>query len=547
MLAEHQLSAVSSLASIIERYGGALLADAPGTGKTYVAVALALQHVERGATVEIVAPPSLLAQWRTTLDEFGVEAKLFSHDRLAHEPHLPKPSARLLIVDEAHAFRNPATRRYDALARRSIGARVLLITATPLCNRATELQALLALIACDDALAASGVPSIEVMFERKDYGFISLALSRLMVRRGREVVPPALQFGALRKHRVEYSLASFADVIRAVGQLSFPLLPQPALLRRVMLYRLQSSLDALRESLGRQLRFYERALDALRCGRTLTRRDYARIFRREAAEAASQQVLFWDLFVDAPGAADAVELEAEIERLVALQSLTVGLESAKITRVRAIVAEAEGPVLVFTNAIATARALERELRSIAPVALATGSARTDATRAIEAFTSGRVDVLVATDLVSEGLNLQRAAVVVHYDLPWNPVRLDQRNGRAHRIGQRRSAVEAYYFVPDPDLCGVHEIALRKTRLRARIDSTAASAAPNSRPTLRPRLRLQEPQIRLVAAAARAGFDLSAINLRRRRIGLERMMAELAGELLTAAKIRDLQQLIATEP
>ena len=62
-------------------------------------------------------------------------------------------------------------------------------------------------------------------------------------------------------------------------------------------------------------------------------------------------------------------------------------------------------------------------------------------------TGGGLDVLVATDVASEGLDLQAAGVVVHYDLPWSPVRLDQRNGRIHRIGQKREQVRAIYFVP----------------------------------------------------------------------------------------------------
>ena len=204
-------------------------------------------------------------------------------------------------------------------------------------------------------------------------------------------------------------------------------------------------------------------------------------------------------------------------------------------------------MLVFTNAIATARSLARELRSVAPVAVACGTGGDEAVRAIDAFTSGRVDVLVATDLVSEGLNLQRAAVVVHYDLPWNPVRLEQRNGRAHRIGQRRSVVEAYYFVPQPDLCRVRDIALRKTRLRARIDSTPAAPLLSHRSTMRPRLRREEPQMNLSSSAVRMGLELSPLLCRRYRAGLERLIAELSGEVLTPGKVRDLERLIAAEP
>ena len=58
----------------------------------------------------------------------------------------------------------------------------------------------------------------------------------------------------------------------------------------------------------------------------------------------------------------------------------------------------------------------------------------------------RVRVLVATDAASEGLNLQRTArYLLHYDLPWNPSRLEQRNGRLDRYGQGRD-VTVHYFL-----------------------------------------------------------------------------------------------------
>src|SRR5262249_38430224 len=54
----------------------------------------------------------------------------------------------------------------------------------------------------------------------------------------------------------------------------------------------------------------------------------------------------------------------------------------------------------------------------------------------EAFTHDKgVEILVATDAAGEGINLQRAHLMVNYDLPWNPNRLEQRFGRIHRIGQ----------------------------------------------------------------------------------------------------------------
>jgi hypothetical protein len=59
----------------------------------------------------------------------------------------------------------------------------------------------------------------------------------------------------------------------------------------------------------------------------------------------------------------------------------------------------------------------------------------------------RIDLLITTDVLSEGLNLQNASVVVHLDYPWNPARLDQRVGRVRRLGSRHEVVTVYALAP----------------------------------------------------------------------------------------------------
>jgi hypothetical protein len=78
--------------------------------------------------------------------------------------------------------------------------------------------------------------------------------------------------------------------------------------------------------------------------------------------------------------------------------------------------------------------------------------------------------LIATDVAAEGLDLQRAARVVHYDLPWTPMRVEQREGRAVRLGSLNATVEVVTFTPPP----VMERALRVTRtlaLKSRLPSS----------------------------------------------------------------------------
>jgi SNF2 family DNA or RNA helicase len=71
------------------------------------------------------------------------------------------------------------------------------------------------------------------------------------------------------------------------------------------------------------------------------------------------------------------------------------------------------------------------------VAIHGGVGREDRRKVQNLFTQDKdVRVLVATDAAGEGLNLQRAHLMVNYDLPWNPNRIEQRFGRIHRIGQK---------------------------------------------------------------------------------------------------------------
>jgi hypothetical protein len=125
-------------------------------------------------------------------------------------------------------------------------------------------------------------------------------------------------------------------------------------------------------------------------------------------------------------------------------------------------------VLLFTEFRDTARWLWRTLAPLGGVALIHGGearlGRSLSTRraVIERFAPAangarppkpreRVRMLIATDVLAEGLNLQDARVVVSYDLPWNPVRLAQRVGRIDRLGSPHAAVVAYAFLPDSQL------------------------------------------------------------------------------------------------
>jgi superfamily II DNA/RNA helicase len=194
-------------------------------------------------------------------------------------------------------------------------------------------------------------------------------------------------------------------------------------------------------------------------------------------------------------------------------------------------------MLIFTSAIATAR----DLRAAIPNAGTMTSRGMQPIDALDAFRRGRIDTLICTDLASEGLNLQRAGVVVHYDIPWNPVKLDQRNGRAWRIGQTRDAVEAIYFIPDSRRTRIIATVASKNRTRRRFGTRLRHPAQPrpARPPISPRPApaADPPPSRSAASGSATGRALS----RRRRAPFSRCRASTS-----TSAARDLLALLECE-
>ena len=144
-----------------------------------------------------------------------------------------------------------------------------------------------------------------------------------------------------------------------------------------------------------------------------------------------------------------------------------------IQLVRSLLSEDHHPI-VWCRYIATAnyvaeylnKALSREFPGLRVIA-ATGEQVDDERRAlVDELEKAPRRVLVATDCLSEGINLQQAfSAVVHYDLPWNPNRLEQREGRVDRFGQSRKTVKAaLIFGKDNPIDGaVLNVLLRKAK------------------------------------------------------------------------------------
>lgn len=495
-LAPHQIPAAERLTTIIARHGGALLADAVGLGKSYVALAVALARREPFA---LVVPAVLVSQWRALVERFGLpETPILTHESLSVGAVRPsgRPTVAFFVVDEAHRFRNPETNRYRALARLAVGSQLLLVTATPIHNCVADLLHLLRLFLRDHALAALGVPSLRNAARRDaDASLAHAAVARLIVARSRERVqngydggPVTMVFPRTTTETVRAGPTAeplLAELTAAVAGLRAGGSAAP-LLRLMLLRRLGSSLAAFRAALIRHEAYLDLTARATAESRALTPREFQRCFPR-AAESDIQLVLLPLLLEPAAERLEPLSHDRRIlGRLRALLARAPARDD-KADALERLLAASPGKTIVFTDAQPTARYLLQRLRHRRVAAVfghggrfATGDvARAEVLCAFAPRAQGaspppaalETDVLIATDLLSEGLNLQDAERVAHYDLPWSPARLAQRVGRIDRLGSSHHSITTVTFLPPPTLARALEI---EQRLATKIGAQRAA-------------------------------------------------------------------------
>ncbi len=447
-LKPHQSSSLPRLESALAEFGGALLCDEVGMGKTFVALAIARNYPR----VVVAAPAGLREMWRVALAQTGVQAEFVTLERLSRGP-LPASSPDLLIVDEAHHVRNPSTRRYRAIARAARNSRVLLLTATPIHNRRDDLVALLSLFL---GARARNLHDNE--------------LARCVVRREKMEMP-----GLIGVPRIAPVVGCDVpdDPSLVARLLSLPPAVPPrdgesggALINRGLLHQWSSSDAALKDALRRRLAKAEALRASLRAGRYPDARELeAWTFVDGALQLAFAELLAPPT-PEPDALLDAVSTHADALALLNRDFASVTrIDQAKTDRLRRIWAEHPGArIVAFAQYASTVSALFCGLARFAGVAVLTASgarvaggklSRNDAIarfapRANHARAPSRaegIELLLTTDLLSEGVNLQDAEVVVHLDLPWTAARMEQRVGRVARMGSTHPCVQVYQFRP----------------------------------------------------------------------------------------------------
>lgn len=387
----------------------------------------------------------------------------------------------LVILDEAHVVRNPGTKSHDLGGMlETLAETLILLSATPLNLRQRDLFSLVELIDPATFYSAELFPR-----QLEPNAVVNRAMSRLFdLRETPEDLLEILQevetvdFGATVSTRSEYGdlceLLSdrdrlddrdIAHAMRLFGELNVLAsvvtrtrkvdVPEDKVIREPIDVAVQVTADeeaayeavrawalARANELDQPVAFVAQMplRQAASCMQVFARGDW----RTKGTEAelllANGDYDFdadaLEILDDVPAAKEWAELDEALRRLgdvdSKLDSLLEILDDDRL---------AERPVLLFSFFKGTLRYLEDQLGGRWRVARLDGDVKQpDRQRIMTDFRLGKYDILLASEVASEGLDFEFAGVLINYDLPWNPMRVEQRIGRLDRFGQTHEKI-----------------------------------------------------------------------------------------------------------
>lgn len=545
---------------LIDEIGGTIVADEVGLGKTFIAGEIMDLYLKRRQRCLLVCPAQLRdttwAKFRSahflgdveclSYEELAIDRQIAMADTEQFQDKLQRPlrEYQLVVVDEAHNYRNPDAPTRAAVMRKLLwGQRrdVLLLTATPVNNSLWDLYHLLRFFVRQDAfLADRGILSIKDRFDqaaREDPTALSPdvlypIIDATTVKRTRQfvkkhyggdtitlpdgrtatIVFPTPQAITVR-YKVTGALSALFDQIEILldpdqgsKAISFARYTPDlyllgngsvdddearaaatvALLRSGLLKRFESSARAFDRTLEKLIDEHAKFLAALDKGHVVSTR-----FLRELAatdDTSLDDLLEGAVDVAPAGRYDVKALRSAVEGdLHKLQNLQQGCRdithetdpklAALVAALERIVGDAgdqavndedarqKRKVIVFSffaDTVAYLRQYLAEAVALNPklaayrdrIVAVAGSVDVEPTefgrqRAVASFapismeaigTPDLFDLLIATDVLAEGVNLQQCRHIINFDVPWNPMRLVQRHGRIDRIGSPHARV-----------------------------------------------------------------------------------------------------------
>lgn len=476
----HQVEAAAFALSALPT-GGAVLADEVGLGKTIEAGLVLAQLASEGRDRAVVlVPASLRNQWRDELrSRFGLAAEVVDGESARAHPGNPFDRPGIVIVstafaalradelsrvpwdlavlDEAHRMRNAWRRDHrtgQALRRALRRTPKLLLTATPLQN---DLMELLGLASFLDETLLGDEDSFRLRYATGELteeraADLQARLAPVVFRTLRRQVKEYVRFTARRSMVEDFAPSPeeqalydrVSEYLRREDAVAIPPARRALLIlvyRKILAsssFALASTLDRLADSLAQRLAgagavaadcpelagFAEEAEEWEEGDGAAPRRapSLRRIMEAELAELRACAAAARDIRVNAKG-----------------EALSRGLDRA-FTVARACAWPEKA--VIFTEFRRTQDYLRELLgaRGWSVTCLSGDAGSADRRQALVEEFRDRTQILLMTEAGAEGLNLQFCNLVVNYDLPWNPQRIEQRIGRCHRYGQARDVL-----------------------------------------------------------------------------------------------------------
>lgn len=470
-----QRRSLRAILAALDEFGGVLVADPPGSGKTVLALATVARL--RAPDALVIAPAALRAQWDAAAARAEVAIRFVSVESLSRG--VAAPTASVVIVDEAHHARTTTTRRYARIAAACRDARVLLLSATPVVNRPADRDALLALFLGERGASLTGEQAARcVVRAREDAGR-----------------PPVRRLGAIGGGATVPGLAA------AIAALPPPLpvaegTSAAALVIMSLAMAWRSSLAALDAALRRRLQRGEAMADLLRNGSAPSRAMLRHwVLHDDATQLAMEALLAPEPSADVMDEGRTSSLAVLRRHLDAVRDIRARIRPYRVVdaalragAVRALAAaNPDKRLVVFARHAESVRALHASLRAEPGVvsivgARARGAAgrwsRDEVLRAlgpnaapVRGDDARLIRILLATDVVAEGVELQGVGIVVHGDVPWTPARMEQRLGRLTRVGSaEREVLEGHFRAPR----GARALLRLGTRLRRKHEARRGS-------------------------------------------------------------------------
>lgn len=579
ILAQYQKDGYNSMVEIANRYSGAFCCDGVGLGKTFVGMMLIERFVkkERRNVVLIVPASARISVWETTIKKFIPEIldsfypfKIINHTDLLLEKNANLMDqitryGEVIIIDEAHHFRNRASNRYRKLfemMENGSEKQMFMLTATPINNSFLDLQHLIELFTHrqDDFFSAAplGIHSLAGHFKKMEAKLddsivegepVDISddifrgdplVNQLVVQRSRAYVkkslstlegtnvlfsvrqPPVvanyslkLSYGKLiddfmqsfyRKDRETgrtitiLSLAIYSpyekeyyigDRSKIDDMVSGRQAQIVNLIRQLLLKRFESSIAAFEETCIKiYIRLRKFLLDYRDFGNTRTIDRLIAMHTEiwdyiEHHVASDSQKTTEDIEDELPDYVWDVEENLDVSEFdirAMLDDTILDLEvladfikdimeftpekDDKLRELKRILTEdpriTGKKVIIFSEYRATALYIYRELKKAGFEHLyeIDGETKDNRHSMIQRFApyyndsssadiDDEINILIATDVLAEGLNLQDASCLINYELHWNPVRLMQRIGRIDR--RRNADIEKKLLADHPEL------------------------------------------------------------------------------------------------